>query len=62
MNRDKVKGRTEQAKGKVKEVTGRAIDSERLEAKGRAQKTAGDVQGDYGDAKERVKDAFDRRH
>jgi len=62
MNRDQIKGRITQAKGKVKEVAGRATGDERLEAKGRVQKTAGDLRGDFGDAKERVKDAFDRRH
>lgn len=44
MNRDQIKGRITQAKGKAKEVAGRATGDERLEAK------------------ERVKDAFDRRH
>ncbi|TCP07568.1 CsbD family protein [Caldimonas thermodepolymerans] len=61
MNRDQIKGRITQAKGKVKEVAG-ATGDDRLEAKGRVQKTAGDLRGDFGDAKERVKDAFDRRH
>ncbi|AKJ31785.1 CsbD family protein [Caldimonas brevitalea] len=62
MNRDQLKGRMEQAKGKTKEMAGRATDDLSLEAKGRVQKNVGDMRGDYGDAKERAKDHLDRRH
>lgn len=60
MNRDQIKGRMEQAKGKAKEVTGKVTDNESLEWRGRAQKHAGDLRADYGDAKERVDEALDR--
>lgn len=57
MNKDQVAGRAEEAKGKIKEVTGKVVDSERLKAEGRLDQAAGKTQAEYGDAKERVKDA-----
>ncbi|MGJ7495634.1 CsbD family protein [Variovorax sp. RT4R15] len=58
MNKDQVSGRVEQAKGKIKEVTGKVTGSEKLEAEGVADKTAGKVQSTYGDVKEKAKDAI----
>ncbi|MGJ7489270.1 CsbD family protein [Variovorax sp. ZT4R33] len=58
MNKDQVEGRIDQAKGKVKEVAGRATGNESLEAKGMAEKTGGKVQSTYGDTKEKAKDAI----
>lgn len=60
MNRDQVKGRTEQVKGAIKEGTGKVLDNERLEAEGKIDKTAGKAQAEYGDAKESVKDHIER--
>ena len=56
MNKDQASGRVETAKGKVKEVAGKAVGNKELEAKGKIQKNAGKVQSSYGDAKEDVKD------
>ena len=52
MNKDQVKGRMTEAKGKVKEVAGRMVGNRRLEAKGKAQKAVGKLQAGYGDAKD----------
>ncbi len=60
MNKDQVNGRVDQSTGKVKEVAGRIVGNDRLEAEGRAEKTAGKVQTTYGDAKEDVKDSAKR--
>lgn len=60
MNQDQVKGRVEDAKGKLKEVAGKVTDNERLKGEGRADQVAGKTQAGYGDAKEKVKDAIDR--
>ena len=57
MNKDQVKGRVEQAKGSVKEVTGKVVGNERLESEGKVDKLAGKTQSTYGDVKEDVKDA-----
>ena len=57
INKDQVKGRVEEAKGKVKEVAGKLVGNERLEAKGKVQKTLGRAQAKFGDVKQDVKDS-----
>ena len=61
MNKDQVKGRVEQAKGSVKEVAGKVVGNEKLEAEGKVDKTAGKTQAGNGDVKEDVKDAVKKR-
>jgi uncharacterized protein YjbJ (UPF0337 family) len=56
MNKDQLSGRVEQALGKVKEVTGKVVGNDRLEAEGRAEKAKGKVQTVFGDTRENVKD------
>ncbi|MFH8882167.1 CsbD family protein [Streptomyces californicus] len=51
---EKTQAKTEQAKGKIKEVAGRATGNERLTAEGRADQTKGDAR----QAKEKAKDAL----
>jgi len=58
MNKDQVKGRVEEAKGKTKEVTGKAVGNKEREQKGRIQKAGGKIQAGYGDLKEDVKDSI----
>ncbi|MBA3591603.1 CsbD family protein [Methylibium sp.] len=60
MNKDQVKGRVDEAAGKVKEKTGEAVGNKQMENEGRADKASGKVQGTYGDAKEKVKDGIDK--
>ena len=60
MNKDQVKGRAEDVKGKIKEAAGDLTDNERLRQQGQADQVRGKVQGTYGDAKEKVKDAIDK--
>ncbi|MEU9098455.1 CsbD family protein [Streptomyces sp. NPDC048361] len=50
----KAESKVEQAKGKLKETTGRAVGNERLEAEGGAEQAKGDAR----EAKEKVKDVF----
>jgi uncharacterized protein YjbJ (UPF0337 family) len=57
MNKDQAKGRLEEAKGKVKEVTGNLVGNDELELKGKLQKSGGKAQAAYGDLKENIKDA-----
>ena len=56
MNKDQVEGRLDQAKGKIKEFTGKVINNDRLEAQGEADQASGKVQAGFGDSKEAVKD------
>lgn len=58
INKDQVKARLEEAKGKVKEVVGKVVGNKDIEVKGNIQKNVGTVQGSVGDAK---KDALPRR-
>ena len=59
MNRDQIKGRAKQAKGKMKEVSGKAVSSERMQAEGLADQIAGKAQATYGDTKRKAKKALD---
>lgn len=57
INKDQVKGRTEEAKGKIKEIAGDLVGNEKLEAEGKIQKNLGKAQAKFGDVKKNVKDA-----
>jgi uncharacterized protein YjbJ (UPF0337 family) len=60
INKEQVNGRVAEAKGRVKEVTGRIIGDKDLAVKGEAQKIAGVVLATVGDAEEAVKKARKR--
>ena len=49
--KDKVKGAFHEAKGAVKAMAGEITDNPKLEAKGKAEKIAGKVQGKIGQVK-----------
>jgi len=55
MDKDRVEGSWEQAKGKVKEVAGKATGDAKLEGEGKAQKTAGKIQNAVGGIKDAVR-------
>ena len=57
MNKDQDKDRIKEAKGKIKEVAGKLVGNETLEAKGKVQKVLGEAQAKFGDVKKDVKDA-----
>jgi len=50
--RDGVEGNLHQVKGKIKEVTGKIIDSPELETEGKEENIAGKVQKKVADIKE----------
>jgi uncharacterized protein YjbJ (UPF0337 family) len=58
MNKDQVKDQIKQAKGHIKETTGKIFGDKELENKGKIQNAAGKIQKSYGDVKENVKDAI----
>ena len=58
MNKNQVEGRLEEVKGSIKEATGKVVGSNKLKAEGQADKIAGKVQANVGDAKEKVKQAI----
>jgi uncharacterized protein YjbJ (UPF0337 family) len=55
MDKDRVEGSWEQAKGKVKEMAGKATGDAKTEAEGKAQKTAGKVQNAVGGLKDTLR-------
>ena len=59
MNKDQVKGRIEEATGKVKEVAGKVTGDKDLEQEGKVQNIGGKVQAGYGDLKEDMKNAVE---
>jgi uncharacterized protein YjbJ (UPF0337 family) len=60
MNKDQVKGRVKEAEGKIKEIAGKLVGNDSLEAKGKVQKVLGKAQAKFGDVKQDVKDANKR--
>jgi uncharacterized protein YjbJ (UPF0337 family) len=60
VNKDQVKGRVNEAKGKIKEVAGKLVGNKTLEAKGKVQKIVGEAQAKFGDIKQDVKDSQKR--
>ena len=58
-NRDEVEGKWDQAKGRVKEGVGKAIDDPELEAEGDADRIGGQAQEGFGKAKRKVGEAIE---
>jgi uncharacterized protein YjbJ (UPF0337 family) len=59
MNKDRVEGSFEQAKGKAKEVAGKVTGDSKLETEGKAQKTAGKIQNTVGGIKDTIKESVE---
>lgn len=59
MNKDRIQGSFEQAKGKVKEAAGKAAGDTKLETEGKADQIKGKVQNTIGGMKDTVKEAID---
>jgi uncharacterized protein YjbJ (UPF0337 family) len=57
-NRDEVRGKADQVKGRVKEEVGDMIDDERLENEGRAERAAGEVEEGLGKGRRKIGNAI----
>jgi len=55
MDKDRIKGSAEQAKGKVKEVAGRATGDKKLTAEGKANKVSGKIRSAVGGLKDALR-------
>lgn len=55
MDKDRIKGSAEQAKGKVKEVAGKITGDSKLEGEGKADKAAGKVRNAVGGMKDALR-------
>ena len=59
MNRDELKGKNDQVKGKIKQAAGDLTDDERLHDEGVADETAGKVQEGFGRGRRKVGEALE---
>jgi uncharacterized protein YjbJ (UPF0337 family) len=59
MNKDEVKGKFNQAAGKVKEKTGVMIGKKHMESEGKAQNAKGHIQEGWGKTKRKVSNAVE---
>ena len=59
MNKDRIQGSADQAKGNVKEIAGKVTGDAKLESEGKAQKISGKVQNTIGGVKDAVKEAVE---
>ena len=57
MNKERIEGSLDQAKGKVKEVAGKATGDAKLEGEGKADQVKGKVKNAVGGMKDTVKEA-----
>ena len=55
MDKDRIKGAAEQAKGSVKELAGKVTGDTKLESEGKADKVAGKVQSTVGGIKDTLR-------
>ena len=55
MDKDRIKGSAEQAKGAMKEAAGKVFGDKKLETEGKADKAAGKVQNAIGGLKDAVR-------
>lgn len=60
MDKDRIKGAAEQAKGSVKKGVGELTGDQKLQAEGTADKMKGKAQSAVGGAKDAVRDAADK--
>ena len=58
MNKDRIEGSLDQAKGKVKEVAGKVTGDTKLETEGKADQVKGKVQNTIGGMKDSIKEAI----
>ena len=57
MDKDRIEGAANQAKGAVKQAAGKMVGDAKLQAEGAADKAKGKVQNAIGGAKDAVRDA-----
>jgi uncharacterized protein YjbJ (UPF0337 family) len=59
MNKDRVEGSLEQAKGKAKEVAGKVTGDSKLETEGKADQVSGKIRNTVGGIKDTIKESLD---
>ena len=59
MNKDRIEGSAEQAKGKIKETVGKVTGDSKLQGEGKADQAAGKFQNAVGGIKDAAKEALE---
>ena len=59
MNKDRIEGSAEQAKGKIKETVGKVTGDAKLQGEGKADQVAGKTQNAIGGIKDAAKEALE---
>ena len=60
MDKDRVSGAVNQAKGALKDAAGKVTGDTKMQAEGKADKAAGKVQNTVGGAKDKARDVLDK--
>jgi uncharacterized protein YjbJ (UPF0337 family) len=60
MDKDRVKGAADQAKGAAKDAAGKIVGDQKLQAEGKADKMKGKVENAVGGAKDALRDMQER--
>jgi uncharacterized protein YjbJ (UPF0337 family) len=60
MDKDRLAGMANQAKGSIKQATGKILGDKKLQAEGAADKAHGKLQNAVGGAKDALRDAADK--
>jgi uncharacterized protein YjbJ (UPF0337 family) len=58
MDKNRIEGAAKELKGTIKEVAGKLTGNRKLEAEGKVDKVAGEVQNTVGKGKDAVRDAL----
>ena len=59
LNRDELEGKLDQAKGKVKETTGRVLKDREMEQEGSADRAGGKVKEEFGKGRRKIGEAIE---
>lgn len=59
MDKDRIEGKVDKAKGYVKEKAGQLVNDPDLEAEGKIDRAKGEVKDTFGKAKDKVRDVVD---
>ena len=59
MDKDRIEGKADKAKGFVKEKTGQLVNDPDLEAEGQADRVKGEIKDKFGQAKDKVREVVD---
>jgi len=60
MDKDRIEGKVDKAKGFVKEKAGQLVNDPDLEAEGRADRVEGEIKDRIGQAKDKIRDIVDK--